>query len=611
MSSSDFKLVNIVDSRINDITDQITYAVQTGAASNTYQQFNATTASTSQISFNVSVPSESIVVSRDVDMQTTYTFTIRFGNATTGAQIANGSSVWQYGQNLSFQCFPVAQTMTTISSTINNANVSCNVQDILPQLIKLLKPEELQRYNGTTPTYPDGGYKEYTNGEAGNNSALSAYLKSGYNNYLAPRGAHPITIKAIRHYYGANTDALLTSTGPNDYWVIVCEATFTEPLFLSPYMFAGNNEYNNQGFVGINTLTITCNIDSSLKRFMSYSGPRTTGGGIAIPFNIEFGDPVGIVAGGITEPVKSKLLLNFLSTQPTQLIKARNIVPYHDFPRWISQYNSTIAPGASATITSNNIQLNQLPDSFIIVARQRLSTLTPRDSSNFLPIRKISVNLNNSSGLLSSATTEDLFRISSSNGCQQSWYEFYGYAQSYVNNLTNLAGANSTLIPTGGSLLILNPARDLSIPAYLSSGSIGQYNFTIDLNVVNNGSADISPEIVIIAVNSGIFTTIAGSSSIYTGILTKQMVLDLQDSSNDTVSSGQYQRLVGGSIGNIVASAIKSIPMVKNIVDNFTGGARSGGASSGGAYSGGAYSGGAYSGGASSAGARKLDLLSM
>ena len=74
------------------------------------------------------------------------------------------------------------------------------------------------------------------------------------------------------------------------------------------------------------------------------------------------------------------------------------------------------------------------------------------------------------------------------------------------------------------------------------------------------------------------------------------MVLDLQDSSNDTVSSGQYQRLVGGSIGNIVASAIKSIPMVKNIVDNFTGGARSGGASSG---------------GASSAGARKLDLLSM
>ncbi len=594
MASSDFKLVNIVDSRINDITDQITYAVQTGAASNTYQQFNATTASTSQISFNVSVPSESIVVSRDIQMQTTYTFTLRFGNATTGAQIPGGgtNSVWQYGLSLAFQAFPVAQTMTTISSTINNANVSCNVQDILPQLIKLLKPEELQRYNGTTATFPDGAYKYYSNGEAANNNALASYIKGGYNNLLNPRGCHPITIKAVRHYInGAGTDNSLISTSLNDYWVIVCEATFTEPLFLSPYMFAGNNEFNNQGFVGINTLTITCNIDSSLKRFMSYSIAETS------PFLIEFGDPVGISAVAITEPVKSKLLLNFLSTQPTQLIKARNIVPYHDFPRWISQYNSTIAAGASATITSNNIQLNQLPDSFIIVARKRLSTQTVRDSSTFLPIRKISVNLNNSSGLLASATTEDLYNISVANGSNQNWAEFYGYATRHQLGLTTIAAANeSSFTPTGGSMLILNPARDLSIPSYLSSGSIGQYSFTIDLTVINNGIVELSPEICIIAVNSGIFTTIAGSSSIYTGILTKQMVLDLQNSSNDTVSSGQYQRLVGGSLGNIVASAIKSIPMVKQIVDNFSGGARSGGSSCG---------------GASSAGSRKLDLLSM
>ena len=593
MSSSDFKLINICDSRICDITDQITYAVQTGAASNTYQQFNATTASTSQISFNVSVPSESIVVSRDVQMQTTYVFTLRFGGVGNPSNIQPASSVWQYGLNLAFQSFPVAQTMSTISSTINNANVSCNVQDILPQLIKLLKPEELQRYNGTTPTYPDGAYKNYTTAEAVNNSALSGYTKAGYNNMLNPRGCHPITIRAVSHYLNAGgaPDQSLISTHVNDYWIIVCEATFTEPLFLSPYMFAGNNEYNNQGFVGINTLTITCNIDSSLKRFMSYSGAANK------PLAIEFGDPAGIVVGGVNEPVKSKLLLNFLSTQPTQLIKARNIVPYHDFPRWVSQYNSNIVPGASATITSNNIQLNQLPDNFIIVARKRLSTLTARDSSTFLPIRKVSINLNNSSGLLASATTEDLYNISVANGSYQNWQEFYGYSTIYGATVANIAAANLlSLTPTGGSMLILNPARDLSIPAYLSSGSIGQYSFTIDLTVLNNGDVDISPEICIIAVNSGIFTTIAGSSSIYTGILTKQMVLDLQDSSNDTVSSVLYQRLVGGSIGNVVASAIKSIPMVKNIVDNFTGGARSGGASCG---------------GASSAGARKLDLLSM
>ena len=583
MSSSDFKLVNIVDSRINDITDQITYAVQTGAASNTYQQFNATTASTSQISFNVNVPSESIVVSRDIQMQTTYTFTIRIGSAARGAQIAIGNSVWDYGNKFAFQAFPVAQTMTTISSTINNANVSCNLQDILPQLIKMLDVEDLQRYNGTTPTLPDGMYKYFTNADSASNNVLAGYKNSNYNNRIHPRGAHPITIKGVRRSRTGQADStLLTSTDPNDYWMIVCEATFTEPLFLSPFMFAGRNEYNNQGFVGINTLTVTCNIDSSLKRFMSYSTNDTT-----IPFSVEFGDPMGIVAPAITEPVKSKLLINFLSTQPTQLIKARNIVPYHDYPRWVSQYNAIITAGAQSTITSNNIQLNQLPDSFIIVARKKLSTQTAKDTSTFLPIKKISVNLNNSSGLLSSATTEDLYKISQSNGSNQSWLEFSGKANYYLNN----AVANG-IVPTGGSMLILNPARDLSIPPYLTSGSIGQYSFTIDLTVENNETVDLSPEIVILAVNSGIFTTIAGSSSIYTGILTKQMVLDLQNSPAETISSGQYQRLVGGSLGNIVASAMKSLPLVKNIIDNFT-------------------SGGARSGGASSAGARKLDLLSM
>jgi len=51
---TDFKLVNIVDSQLNDIESEITLPVITGSSSNNFQTFNAQSGvGTSQIQFNV------------------------------------------------------------------------------------------------------------------------------------------------------------------------------------------------------------------------------------------------------------------------------------------------------------------------------------------------------------------------------------------------------------------------------------------------------------------------------------------------------------------------------------------------------------------------------
>jgi len=69
-------------------------------------------------------------------------------------------------------------------------------------------------------------------------------------------------------------------------------------------------------------------------------------------------------------------------------------------------------------------------------------------------------------------------------------------------------------MPTIGSVLVLSPAMDLSLPSYLSNGSLGSYNLSFTIDVKNYTSADITnSEIVVIACNSGVMTTIAGSSS--------------------------------------------------------------------------------------------------
>lgn len=566
--SSDFQPYLIKDSRINNITDNVSYGVYSGAAQNTYQSFQATTKSPSQMSFNVSIPSENTILDRNVLIQATYKITI-----TIPAKSAAKDTVFQYGLTDAFQAFPINSSITSMNATINNTNVSINSQDVLPQLLRMIDPKELQKYNGMTPTLMDNSTFNYNNftdiGVKGSrtNNVLGSTFNASLDNYLLPRGSHPLDSITVVHNIkggGGGADTSLTSTDAADTWVIVLTSTFTEPLFLSPFLFGGKHDFNNQGFVGINTLNLNLNVDSTFKRGFSTA--------LAYEQTI-----------ALTEIIDAKLLLNFLTTQPTDLVKAKNIVPFIDYPRYITSGLGTINAGASSTFVSQNIQLNQIPDLFIICLRKPMANTTIQDANSFLPINSVSINFNNASGLLSSATKNDLWRMSRNNGCQQSWYEFSGKASKYSTvadvNTTDANRLIAYTTATTGSLLLINPSRDLSLPAYLSNGSLGQFNFQISLNVSNYSAANITPEIVVITANSGVFSTIAGSSAVYTGLLTKQMVLDTAQQ-QDAVSSSSVNRLVGGSLSDMVSTSMKYVPTVSKAIENSSGrgGAMSAGA---------------------------------
>jgi hypothetical protein len=128
------------------------------------------------------------------------------------------------------------------------------------------------------------------------------------------------------------------------------------------------------------------------------------------------------------------------------------------------------------------------------------------------------------------------------NGSTQSWLEFNGSANA------NVVGGGGTYFSTVGSLLIIDPTYDLSLPDYISSGSSGQYNLQFGINVTNQSGEDFAPEIVTICVNSGVMVTTQGSTSTYTGLLTKSMVLDAKGQKG--MSSAMNERLVGGKILN-------------------------------------------------------------
>jgi hypothetical protein len=573
-----FKAVLIKDARIADITSQEVYGVVSGGSQSTQQQIAATSASTSSIVFQVQVPSENIVIDRNVLIQSNLNFNIYIRE-----DVPNGELAFNYGETDAFQVFPLNSLFTTSSCTINNTNVSANTQDIFAQLTRMNSARELYRYNSTSPSLPDSQWGVYSDAIAATNNPLGGFANNSLDLDFDPRGAFPCAIN-VSHYVGGNlVDESLVSTGAGaaggEYWVVNVETIVTEPLFgLSPFTWC-DPEFSSQGILGVNNMSLVFNIDASCKRLWSSATDYIT-------------------SISLTQQCfsNSQLLFTYLSLQPTDVVSTKNVCPYMDYPRFISNTTQTLPAWDPALgqpqyykLTSNSIQLNQVPDKMIIVARIPMSQQDWNNTSSFLPIQNIVCNFNNQSGILSSATQVDLWKMSMRNGSSQNYNEFFGEA-----SVTNGEGVG-TLVPTTGAMLVINPTIDFGLPNYLSAGSQGNFNFQFNLSVYNTLPTQVTPELVLICCNSGIMVTSQGVSNLYTGMLTKELVLKTNESTEvDPISTIEYQRLVGGKVCNQPLTALHKIYKKRK------GGVMSAGGMSGGESSGGighfASSGGVHCG---------------
>ena len=591
---SDFRTVLIEDARIADITPTEVFGVQSSASQSTYQQFQAVSASNSSIVFNVQIPSENIVIDRHVLCASTVSLQITASNVPAGFQ------VFQYGLTEALQAFPLNSLMTTVQATINNVSVSTNLQDVLPMLMVMSDRKVLSRYNSLTPSLRDAHWGEYKDAPATNANPLASYNNSSYDEAFEPRGSFSLDFLQIDRYQGGvfqdNSPVSLANT---NVFKIFLTVSLTEPfLALSP--FVNCEPEMSAGLVGVNNMSMVLNIDSSCRRVLSTANNAVVGGNSLVGYisSIALGW-ADAPNGGASKPVgfeNTRLLFNFLSLQPEQYAKisTKNVVPYLDYPRYLTTFNSanSIVSGGTGVLTSQSIQLNQVPDLILICARVPMSSQNWNYSSSFLAIRNISINFNNASGLLASATQQDLYNLSFRNGSSQSFYEFRGRAD--VNN--NATGGVSR-VPTTGSLLVLNPVYDFSLPSYLSSSSLGQYQLQFNLTVENQFDFTIIPEICIVTVNSGVFATQQGTSQIFTGILTKEQVLRTKEQNPvPHLASTEYRRLVGGKLQNrgmgSLGKMVKAPSMMEKAGAGMSAGAMSGAGMSAGAMCGAGISGG-------------------
>lgn len=600
--SADFEKVLVKDDRL-DVKDVVRYAVVKGGQNVTCAQYRAISESNSQITFNIQVPSEQTIIDRRVLLRTTITFVVKSYETIAAGATAVGVG---YGALSSLAPFPMHQLMTVMSATINNNTVSLNVRDALPALLRLLDKHELTWANSTTPTFPDtlGSYlynwQELSNPHAG-------YYNVN-NTDVVPRGAFQLDAYTIA-----------TTAVPGGAAGITTETftvTVTEPLLLSPFIF-GHPKSNSQGFYGIQNMNFVLNIGDTSRFFRCPNAPSAAVGLSGFPtttYTTTYPLPYDATANGsaangfggyvnqtlqagtgisITNFSNTSLLFEFLTPHPSDMMPARNIVPFYELPRYISTFTTAIpaatvvqsgtsyslTPRNSGQISAQSLQLNQIPDKLIIYARKRASAQNHGDPDVALGIGSVSINFNNNSGILASATRQDLWQMSKHAGNNETWFEWEGEASSNVwsaaaNKLqpaTNLTTGFAQL-PTVGSYLVLEFGKDIQlVEDYYAPGSLGNFNLQVNLSVLNYNLYDVTEyEVVIITMNSGVFVNERGTSSTYTGILTKQDVLEA--SQQQAYTKSDVARLVGGGFLDMVKSGVQKLaPIVLPMAKDYLG----------------------------------------
>ena len=578
------------------------YAVEKGALSLTNVSFNAQTASSSTCQFNVQVPSENVFVDRAVDwlatqvayVDVTISVPARVG---TAAAVPAGTDLSQF---IFPAAFPLHQSTTQMSATINDATVTVNTQDVLAQILRLADLKDARRQR-TTPTLldkyaiqrdtsvtrngPQGNWDNAYNTDEVPNSAFNGFAFCTSTGDLLNQTSTPVAVNAatdggLTNYSGVNgvpvTNAAIVgnvfAVNPADVtanfrlWV---RWQCAEKLVLPPFIFGDEYELST-GLFGVQNFQVQMNLAPTPARSVRVALGTTLPTVItATDTPITSGTALAYVSAIVTAPTwasytygpfKSlpQLSVQFLTPALDVPLPPKSVVPYMEFPRYISTPNTAIAApnttgGANAlntgtSISSNTITLPNIPDLIVIYAKPT----SYADSTNgdwSLPIQQISMNFDNFSGLLANHTQYELYKMSINNGLDMDWSEWSGLGRVTQSSRSIKTGALGTAqignVGLVGGPLVLRPGRDFALQAGQAPGLVGNFTLQFSITVGNQTGSQQTPAIYVIPISSGFFETIKGSSRIVKGVLTESDIL----TASAVAPSADLERLVGEGDG--------------------------------------------------------------
>lgn len=463
---------------VSNINKERCYGIYEGGQESVWKPADTQSVTNSQISFSANPPNPGVIVNRKIyiKVDAIIDFSGDSGDPARGLLQTNFDAP---------RFMPLTSCMENASIRINNESVPVVPNRTIHAFTRY--QTDVQTKNGPYSLAPSmqDTFQRYDNGGAtvNNKNPLAWY---GDNATETPRGGFPYEVIS------------------NTQFAAQVRLTTCEPVFISPMLWGKGNQ---QGFIGVQTIDAVFQL-SKLSRMWCHS----TASAVA-----SFDEPT------VTIQENPQLLFNYITPKDIQKIPSSVTYQYSAVDQWDTKA-SALAPGASTTVTTNNIQLSSIPDLMYIYVKRDKNEETFETTDTFMAIEDISINFANKPGILSSATPQDLYRISVSNGCNMSWTEWSGGPVDF-----STGGVEIEKFGTVGSVLCLKFGKDIGLPNLLASGMNGTFNLSIKLRFRNANLVDtITPRVWVAAVSEGTFTILNQRSISNIGVISKENVLQAE-----------------------------------------------------------------------------------
>lgn len=300
------------------------------------------------------------------------------------------------------------------------------------------------------------------------------------------------------------------------------ECVVTEPLFLSPFQ---QYQAMDEGFVNVNSMRIALRFKSGLDRVLSHA-----------------------VASGVTQITSvtttfyqaPELLINYITPSITQQLPELQVLPFNQMQQYIRNVPD-IPAGDSTTVISDTIRLSVIPEKLYLFCAHSEQSKNFKTSDSFLAIESMNISWGNQSGLLSSATPQQLYRLSRENGLNVSYPGFSKYR---------------------GSVVCLRFGKDIGLQANEAPGVNGSYNIQVEMKVKNTNTETFKPTFYMCVSNTGTFSIGANSARASIGNLSGDMVLAARSSAAEM----DYHEAFAGGKGKFFQGLKRFVHKVSGVV---------------------------------------------
>jgi len=400
-------LTKIQFPRSHVTSDQFkTFLVKQGGSRVTQQVFASNSwgsagAPIVQASWNVNPPSTQTLVDRDIRIKCYLSVVV--------------DQPLQIGTNDGLRQFPLASITDVITVQINGETLSQNTSDFNNAMLCFGNiPEDRNGAISTSPGMPDQ-FQQYNNWTT-LGSARNPLADYGENSAEMSRGGFPVVV----------------APGGLSF---TCE--ITEPLFLSPF---SNGLTDEEAFCNINQLNISLRFVQLVNRVLCHSSA---------------GNAITAVSVSFTQA--PELLINYITPQITQPLPTVQTVSYSKLQQYIKPITGFVQ-GTSQTVISDSIKLSMIPSHIYLFVRHARSASNYLVSDSYAKLSNINVLWNNQSGLLATASDQELYSITHRAGSNLSWAQYSKYR---------------------GSVFCVTMGDDIGLQANETPGCAGQYTISV------------------------------------------------------------------------------------------------------------------------------------